>query len=286
MGMKVYWTKELTYDTKRLLEDFCKKHDLIKEWRKGTDNNQGHYNLIDLNEKEETEQHILNFCTAKKIKITNRSNDTAAMTQFKNQVYSISQEGASFENIIELIDDIINESEKKWCGKIDKDNALAYIKKQENKENTYLDKHIARGKEIFSGDGKVLLIGAYADLNNHSERLLKVVKFLEGFIDQDCLIYEHKSSFYFCTFDDEKTNLSAVVKYFKKQLLQLLNEEYFDYDEIFSFNKNDFTEALSKMRHENGGGFKDLSDKDEVVLSFLRSNNLSLTDHDNTILSP
>ncbi len=274
--MKVYWTKELTRNKRNLIEDFCRKHDLIKEWKKGTENNQEYYNLIDLDEKEETEQNILNFCTEINIKITKRSNDTAAMTQFKNYTYGVHQNGASFENIIEKMDDFIHDAEVRWHGKIDKDVALAHIKREEDKENSYWSKHITEGKDIFRGNGSVLLVGAYIDLTSRCERLIKLAKFLEGLIDQDCLIYNYKGGFFFSTFDEEKTNLIAVIRYFKKPLLKLLNEEDFHHDNIFSFDKNDFTEKLSNMRHKKGGGFKDLSDRDEIVLSFLRSNDLSL----------
>ena len=272
--MNVYWTKELTYKKIHLIENFCKKHDLIKEWKKGTDNNKGHYNLIDLHEQVDIEQKILDFCKAKKIKITKRSNHTAAMREFKNYVYITHQNGASYKNIIKTMEYVICKAEREWCTTINRDVALKYIDSEEKKENNYWYKHTAKGKDIFKGKGSVLLVGAYEDIATRSERLIKVAKFLEGFIDQDCLIYDHKGSFFFCTFDDEQTNLISVVKYFKKPLLKLLEEEAFDYEDIFSFDKDDFTQVLSAIRHENGGGFKDLSGGDEIALSFLRSNDL------------
>ena len=269
--MKVYWTKKLTYDKKELIDDFCEKHNIQMEWQKGTDGNKGYYKLIDLDEREETAQLIQSFYGEEKIKTTKRSNHTAAMSSIKNSLYYLSQEGLIFEEMIELVDEYIRDAEKKWHIKIDKSVVLTYIKKQQEKTNIYREKHIERGKQIFSGNGKALLVGAYKDITTRSKRLIQVAQFLEGIIDEDYLIYDHKGLFYFCTFNDEETNLLSAIKYFKRPLLQILGELHFDHDEIFSSNKDDFTKSLSMMRDNDGGGFIDLSNEDEIVMSFLRN---------------
>ena len=269
--MKVYWTKNLTYDKKDLVTDFCEKYNLTKEWRKGTDNNKGHYNLLDLDEKKETAKNIQTLCSTEKIKTTNRSNNTAAMSKFKNDIYNLYQEGASFDNIIELIDGFIEDAEEKWHGKIDKSVALAHIEKERNKTNSYWCKYIEEGRNIFTGNGRVLLVGAYEDINARSKRLIEIAKFLEGIIDKDCLIYDDKGTIYFYTFNQEKANLVRATQYFKKPLLKLLKEEHSDYDEIFSFNKDDFTKILSNMKHDEGGGFIEISEGDNIAISFLRN---------------
>jgi len=255
--MKVYWTKSLKYDSINIIDDFCKKNNLIKEWQKQP---KSHYVLIDTLDRDEIKQLVFNL-VGEDTRVTSRSNKVAATAQAKAIIYNLIDEGIEADDLRESIKSIIGESEQKWGGEIHSETIYKYAESELERIHDYSIMIQVKAREIFKGTGKVVMVGAYESLNSRSKRLIELAEFLEGMIDRDCFIYDHKGGFFFITLNEDVGNLPKVLKFNNFLISKILGE-----DEVeLNFNAHEFNESIYPMiRVSQGGGFLILDDMKKI----------------------
>lgn len=267
--MKVYWTKTLKYSNREIIDLFCKKHDLTKEWRRSP---KSHYVLIDALDREDMYQTVFDF-VGEDVRVTSRSNDVAVMKEAKSIIYNAINDGCEEDDLKDIMHDTVKRLEKKWRGKADLDALHKYMDENISRVKGYMEKIESRARRIFIGDGKIVLVGAYENINgSRGERLMKLASFLDGMLDTDCIIYDHKGTFYLIPCDENyghtsmsgnKGKLKSVVEYNRMIIEKILQDDFY-----FRFDAGEFyKETLPRIRRDEGGGFLIVNSKNNACIS-------------------